>query len=849
MGCVNPIFCEFNKYKDMRKFLFLLLAFVVAVTAFAAPAYRKPFAVKQSDGTELTVILTGDEALHYYVTTDGKPLVKELNGDFSYATFSNGAFVSTKCLAHNSAMRSVAEVELLSSIDYAAMNDGLAKAAGARSATYKAAAQKAGSQINPMGEVNVAVLLVQFKDKKFTYTKEDMNNILNTKDYVYENAIANSIGCARDYFIAQSDGKFSPNFIVTDIITLDNNMAYYGGNDSNGEDKKPTYMVKEGIKKANNAGFDFSVCDNNGDGEVEFIYCIYAGYSESYGADANTVWPHQWVLSAQAGSITVDGVKCDTYACSGELVYNEDYEDYIGKTMAGIGLICHEFSHCLGLHDIYDVTYESGNWGMDYWDVMDQGNYAAEGYVPVGYSAYQRDFCGWRELVEIDKKGAYSMQPLTQGGVGYKVVNDANNNEYYILENRKQEGWDSYLFNSGMLVIHVDYLKSAWDNNTINTTKNHPRYTLIPADNKLDVYDDVSTEVFVASLKGDVWPGTSGNTELTNTSIPAAKVYTGGYMNKPITNIEYKNDIISFNFMYGAVSVPTVLAATDVTKTSFVANWEAVEDAEEYTVELYKQSGALDGTGEQEVILSEDFINCTAANKELFDETIDSYMSSTGWECDNVYSENGTLRIGSSKNSGIVYTPWLEASGNVSVTLDASLYNTKDANVALSVEYYDENVELISYEVYDITGTNEKISLSADVDGYFFVVLCTDFSTGNKRVKIDNLKISKATSSRKELVTTVKTSDTSYAFKNLDEGVYLYRVKASDGKSTSAFSDYMEVVLSTVGISEVNADSVVEVYTATGVKVYSGSRDAMPQLNNGVYVVVTAVGARKVVVR
>ena len=835
----------------MKRILLALVAVFVMLSGFAAPAYRKPFTVKQSDGTELTVFLTGDEALHYYATADGKPLVKEADGNFYYATFDNGGFVSTKCLAHDTAKRSAAESEMLATIDFSVMKADIAKANNARSAAYKAAAQKAGSQILPEGDVNIAVLLVQFKDTKFTYTKQDFNNILNTKDYVYENAIANSIGCARDYFMAQSDGKFRPNFIVTDIVTLDNNMSYYGGNDTSDNDKKPTYMVKEGIQKADAAGFDFAVCDNNKDGEVEFIYCIYAGYSESYGADANTVWPHQWQLSAQAGTITVDGVKCDTYACSGELVYNESYESKIGKTMAGIGLICHEFSHCLGLHDIYDTTYESGNWGMDYWDVMDQGNYAAEGYVPVGYSAYQRDMCGWRELVEISSKDTYSMLPLTQGGVGYKVVNDANNNEYYILENRKQEKWDTYLFGSGMLVIHVDYLKSAWDNNTINTTKNHPRYTLIPADNELLPYSNSNSSQFVASLKGDVWPGTSGNTELTNTSIPAAKVYTGGYMNKPITDIKYQNDIISFNFMSGTFAgVPLALPAIDVTSNSFVANWEAVEDATEYTVELYKQSGAASGAGDKEVLLSEDFMNCTVGNKALDIETIDDYMSSTGWECDNVYSESGVLRIGSSENSGMLLTPWLEASGNIVTTLDASLYNTKDAGVVLTVAFYDENAELISYEDFNITGTNEKISFSSDVDGYFFVALYTEFSTGNKRVKIDNLNVYKETSAKKQLVKTVTTATTSYEFKNLEEGAtYLYRVKASDGDASSAFSDYMEVALLPTGIDEIIADGDwCEVYGISGVKVYGGEKAGMPMLSKGVYVVVTARGVQKIVI-
>ena len=835
----------------MKKILLVLLTIFVAISAFAAPAYRKPFTVKQSDGTELIVMLTGDEALHYFVTEDGLPLVKEANGDYSYATFDNGLFVSTKCLAHNGTVRSAAEKAMLLSIDFAAMKTGIAKAGNARSMAYKVAAQKAGSQIAPEGDVNIAVLLVQFKDAKFTYTKEDFNNLLNTKGYKLENPFAESVGSARDYFLAQSDGKFRPNFIVTDIVTLDNNMAYYGGNDSSDNDQRATYMVKEGIKKADAAGFDFSKCDNNGDGEVEFIYCIYAGYSESYGADENTVWPHQWQLSAEAGSITVDGVKCDTYACSGELVYNESYEDRIGKTMAGIGLICHEFSHCLGLHDIYDTTYESGNWCMDYWDVMDQGNYAAEGYVPVGYSAYQRDFCGWRELVEINSKGAYSMLPLTQGGVAYKVVNEANKNEYYILENRKQEEWDTYLFGSGMLVIHVDYLKSAWENNTINTTKNHPRYTIIPADNELAAYGEVSNAEFVASLKGDVWPGTSGNTELTNTSIPAAKVYAGGYMNKPITDIKYQDDVISFNFMHAtSLDVPMALPAIDVTSNSFVANWAAVEDATEYTVELYSLSAASDGSGDKLVLLTEDFINCTATNTELKNEMVDSYMSSTDWGCDNVYSEGGVLRIGSSKNPGYLYTPWIEASGNVLTTIDVSLHNAKDAGVVLSVEYRDESAELVAYEDFDITGAGEKITFSANVDGYFYVTLHTELSKGNKRVKVDNLNIGMTTSVKRELVKSVTTSATSYAFGNLEEGVtYLYRVKAANGKIESPFSDYVEVALQPTGVDEIVADGDwCEVYAISGVKLYSGDKVGMPLLSKGMYVVVTSSGTRKIVI-
>lgn len=571
----------------MRRIILLVLAVFVTLFSFAAPARRIPVKVKQSDGTEMSVVLNGDESFHFYSTLDGIPLVKEINGDFSYARLNeDGDFVSTELLAHEVENRTLFEESLLESFDIDAVKEKTNSLFMERSASHRAA-MRAGSSIAPLGEINVAVVLVEFKDCKFTYTKDDINNLLNAKDFVYNNPIVNTIGSARDYFIAQSDGKFRPNFLVSDIVTLDNNMEYYGGNNASGSDKKPSYAIKEGIRKAD-ATFDFSKCDNDGDGEVEFVYCIYAGYSESYGADANTIWPHQWQLSSQAGTITVDNVKCNTYACSGELVYSQEYEAQIGKVLAGIGLICHEFSHCLGLHDIYDTANDATNWGMDFWDVMDQGGYAAEGYVPVGYSAYQRDFCGWRELVVLDEKGYYSMEPLTAGGIGYKVVNDANPNEYYILENRKQENWDTYLFNSGMLVVHVDYDKSAWDSNAINSKKGHPRYTLIPADNELLPYTGSNQKEFVASLKGDVWPGTTGNTMLTDNSTPAAAVYTGEYMKKPIADINYQNNVISFLFKAGMFdSVPESLEALEVTENSFVAKWEEIKTADHYIVELY----------------------------------------------------------------------------------------------------------------------------------------------------------------------------------------------------------------------------------------------------------------------
>ena len=823
----------------------------VVVAAFAAPARRAPFKAKQSDGTMLTVVLTGDEALHYYMTVDGKPLVKEANGDFSYATFSTeGNFVSTKCLAHDNAYRTLYEKNLIASIDYPSMDAAIEKASAERSVKYRTAIQKAAS-VPTTGEVNVAVLLVEFPDCKFTYKKEDIENILNASGFVYENPLVNSVGSARDYFIAQSDSLFKPNFIVSDIVTLDNNMAYYGANKANGDDTRPSYAIKHGIQKAADAGYDFSLCDNNGDGEVEFVYCLYAGYSESSGADANTIWPHQWKLSSQAGSITVNGVRCDTYACSGELVLNQKYESEIGKVLAGIGLICHEFSHCLGLHDIYD-TKGAGNWGMDYWDVMDQGNYVAEGYVPVGYSAYQRDACGWRKLIELDSKGHYSMEALTRGCSAYKIVNDANSNEYYILENRKREGWDTYLFGEGMLIVHVDYLESAWNNNTINGTAGHPRYTLIPADNELAVYGKVTAQEFVESLRGDVWPGTKGNTELTNSSIPAAKVYAGGYMNKPVTNIQYVDGVISFDFLAGVFeSAPQVLPATDVNESSFVANWEALEGASGYNVELYKVTETAAGEGDAVALLEEDFMECVKSNTDI-SSTINDYTISDGWSAEAVYSEGGALRVGSSVAAGSLKTPVLNADGKVTVSFTSSLYSSSDSEPQLTVSVVSAaDGEIMCSETFVPNASEVVYNLVADVAGGFYVLFTTESDANEKRVYLDNISVHTSSDVVMELVASVEGVEAcSRLFDNLEAGCrYSYRVQGADGYGASDFSSFETVSLLPLSIEDSFADAdFVEVYNLRGVKLYSGRMDGI-ELAGGIYLVKSGTKAFKAVVK
>lgn len=820
----------------MKKITLFLLLFSLVVSTFAAPARRVPITHRQSDGTDLYVTLTGDEGFHYCITLDGVPVVKCENGDYCYATLSDdGVLVSTGCIAHNAGARSFNELQIIDTNDFADMGNALASKARAarRSAPAKAAT------VTTTGEVNVPVLLVEYKDVKFTFSKQELSDFLNKENYAgYVNPIATSIGSAKDYFIAQSGGKFKPNFIVTDIVTLPNNMAYYGGNDANGNDRRPGHMIADGLAAAD-PNFDFSIFDNDGDGKVEFVYCIYAGYGENVaGNDGNSIWPQQWELSATAGVKTHDNVKFDVFACSNELAVSEEFsEAYGGKYLSGIGTMCHEFSHCLGLPDLYDTSSSgTGLSTFGYWDIMDSGSYTAEGYVPTGYSAYERDFMGWLPLEVLNEKGQYSMKALTGGGHGYKIVNDANNNEYYVLENRQQEGWDTYLFNAGMLISHVDYSATAWNNNTVNNTKSHLRLSLVPADNEILEYDGTNGAEANASYKGDVWPGTSGNTEFTDTSVPAATLFTGGTLGKPVTNITLTDGVVSFLFMW-SLDAPVVLPATDITDSSFTANWQAVEDAAEYTVELQKVVELAEGEGDAIALLSEDFVGCTKDNETISD--VNDHTATEGWSGSKIYGERGVMRVGSSSSAGTLKTPKLNYDGTVTVNFSMKNYNTADNGCVLTVSMINKNGVAVDSESFAAAADWADKEVEFDAAGDFYIEFSTANSTGKKRVNVDDITVAYKSSQSVTLIESVTTTATYYNFTGLEgDGVYRYRVSASDSYTSSEFSAYEGVTIFPTSIDSIVADSnsLCEVYTVGGVLIYSGSKDNIPVLAPGTYV-------------
>lgn len=782
----------------MKKIILSIALAMLTLTASAVPARRTQRTLTLSDGTQVTATLSGDENYHYWKTADGRAFVmNEENIPQEISLQQAQSKLQAKVQARNAHRI-------------------------AKRTKHKAAW---GAETNPIsGERKGLVILVNYKDKKMQHTQAEYNDYFNKAGYSDNNCT----GSVRDYFLSQSYGKFSLDFDVMGPVTLSKNLSYYGDNDSDGNDKHAAEMVAEAVKLAV-SGIDLKRYDWDGDGYVDQVYVVYAGYGEHADAPANTIWPHEFELSEAAkyndgpGALTINGVTIDTYACSSELRGSS------GNKMDGIGTACHEFSHCLAIPDMYDTSADGENFGMNVWDLMDYGSYNGEdgyGETPAPFTSYERMYCGWLTPVELTQPcNVNDMPAITKEPVAYLIRNDNPKfpGEYYLLENHQQESWDAYAPAHGMLVLHVDFNSNAWKQNTVNNVASHQRMTIIPADGKLSHYNTA----------GDTWPGTSKKTALTDSSNPAAKLYnlnSNGrkFMGRPIENIAEKDGLISFTFDGGKalpqLATPTALPATQVTASGFTAQWQKVEGATSYEVQL-TATGNNEGSIEESIMLDEDFKgfnngktqdgNQDVANK------LDEYTHTTGWTGLKLFTTpRNEVKMGSSKNAGRLTTPAISPSNDViTVVIVARRFNEKNNKLQIGYSEGAGQTEMLgeaTLEEEDAYFAVPIKELSEDCQVVLFssnrayvsrvIVLDGTFSDDDLSTlfKAPVKTIGKRAQAHKSKSQTVTTAATSYTFADLTaNATYTYRVRAlADGYATSNWSEPIEVSLAT-GIDEV----------------------------------------------
>lgn len=568
----------------MKKFsLSLLVALLVAQLAMATPPLRRVFTHKQSNGEVLKVQKHGNGHFVMYTLENGMPLLANDKGDLCYIVEQDGCAVASSTLASAKELRGMHEF-MTSSADAANLLHKAFTPVATAPITRGSQATNANGlgtlgvsasgSVKSIGAPTIPVVMVQFADKKFdtNTTKEKLTRLFNEKGYADEYY---AVGSVKDYYESQSEGFFTPSFDVVAMVTLDKGYAYYGKNGSGGSiDTNSRTFVKEAIQKAINAGVDFSKYATNG--AVPLVSLYYAGPGEHSAFEdgcENYLWAHYSTMS----NVTLGGIKFNSYFVGNEIFQDYAYDEngnivVTDADIDGIGIFCHEFSHALGLPDFYYTGYDENVsrrlLTMDYWSVMDYGQYAYNGYAPVPYTAYERNFLGWLKLEELTEAytgrvDLHGIDTDTDTPKAYMLTNPKNAKEYYILENRQRSTWHPVFLGTGMLVLHVDYSASAWGDNGPNNLENHPRMSYVPADNQKQ---SGSTMTGWNDFKGDLYPGIAQNFNLTSTSIPATTLFTGGMLDKPIYDISETDGVITFYYLQDkettAINTPVVNSLT-----------------------------------------------------------------------------------------------------------------------------------------------------------------------------------------------------------------------------------------------------------------------------------------------
>lgn len=541
---------------QMKKSCCLVILSLLAMCAWAAPMMRTKKTIRLANGQMVEVTMRGDEDFSYMLTADGMVAEKVEQG-----------YV----------LRSLAESGV-------AQKARLARAQAPR----RTSATQAQAPLTSIGSPTIAVVLAEFYDVKFSeaVSGADPEETFQKFFQGYGNddpvrfTELGSYGAVRDYFRDQSQGLFTPNFKVVGKVTVPSTHNAYPNNRNGFRDEALDRVTKlEGINWA-----DY---DTNNDGKVDAVIIVFPGLGHNQNGDENDMHACCW-----GGAVTKNGV---TFAT--QLIGPEQRKKSSGPVLNGIGVFCHEMSHMLGLPDFYDTTSPADAPGMDIWDIMDYGEYTGAGTRPTGYTAYEKEYMGWITIPELEGAQHVEMTALAEGGQAYRISNKANRDEYYILEVRNKNypadgyyNWDETMCNTytgqGLLVTHVDFNASLWNNNSPNGDKNHQRMIIVPASGEFKLLDELNRQdgtgnLWKNALHGYTYPcknvdagwGILGNNELSDTSMPAATLFNENEDGEKLLHVSLSNivqdeqDHISLDF------VPNGETAIDAVNGAF-APWQ-----------------------------------------------------------------------------------------------------------------------------------------------------------------------------------------------------------------------------------------------------------------------------------
>lgn len=413
-------------------------------------------------------------------------------------------------------------------------------------------------------------------------------------------------------------GKFTPQFDIVGPYTISKKSAYYGKDDSDGNDQNFKQMISEACAQAAADKVDFSKYDNNGDKFVDLVYIIYAGYSQSISGNSDDyLWPksgtdnfYKYDENGKEISplkyLIFNGCRVCRFGINNELNGSPDSKI---PSINGIGLFCHEFSHTMGLPDLYDTEYkDADNQSPEFWDLMDAGEYTYDGYCPTPYTPWQKMLMGWATPITLDgtQAGQYTLEPYDLASKAYKIEADVNEDnfrineiysstelsdkkkkelkerakgEFLLLQNIRNEGWYKHLLGYGLLVWRIDYgdIDQVHLTDKPNNTIGIPRVTIVPADGLIINQANVGNKKYTIdeyweNCANDPFPAYGiGKDGSDINSLTEVKFNWSTMTTRPLYNIakDEATGIVSFDYLkdFKATGIENTLLDKDATST------------------------------------------------------------------------------------------------------------------------------------------------------------------------------------------------------------------------------------------------------------------------------------------
>jgi M6 family metalloprotease-like protein len=554
----------FMKLKNFLLVLIVIHSCFAVHEVFAVQANPNPVSYEQPDGSKLTIILKGDEFIHWATTVDGYMLLSNRLGFYEYAVkSSDGQLTFSGLRASEVDRRSREEMALLQKLPKGLFFSE-SQIAGMKQILKNRRAPNAPVLGGfPTTGVNTHLeILANFSNTTTTYTQANFTNLMNQANY-------NGTGSFKDYYLEVSYGQLTVNTTVTVWVTLPHTHDYYGPDSMWGQ-----FAYDAIVAADQQAAVNFSGYDNNFDGIVDGICVVHQGRGQEESGNTNDIWSHSWDL-VEAGFSTAqrtfDGVQV--------LDYTTIPEKAGSSSMSSIGVMCHEFGHNLGTPDFYDTDYSTGGSydGTGEWDVMAGGSWngSPSGSRPPHPNPWIKTFFNW-----VSPTILTSQQPvLLRNMQSYPDIvryNTATANEYFLCENRQLTGFNASMPGHGMVIYHVDgnFITAHQSSNDINCNSHQGMYPM--AANSTTGSGIMSGYSSTINTSGCPWPGTTSKTTFTDATTPNSKSWAGANTNAPLTTIAENTSTKEITFCFincSALGDPSTLTATTVSTSQINLTW------------------------------------------------------------------------------------------------------------------------------------------------------------------------------------------------------------------------------------------------------------------------------------